>query len=55
MKRLFLFCLFTAVASALTTKAQNITGTVVDEADIPLAYANVILQKADSTYIGIFS
>ena len=51
MKRLFLFCLFTAVASALTTKAQNITGTVVDEADIPLAYANVILQKADSTYI----
>ena len=31
--------------------AQTLTGKVVDENNEPLAYANVILQKADSTYI----
>lgn len=40
-----------AVISSIPTKAQSITGKVVDETDTPLAYANVILQKSDSTYI----
>ena len=40
-----------AATSSITTKAQSITGKVVDETDTPLAYANVILQKSDSTYI----
>ena len=31
--------------------AQNVTGKVIDEANQPLAYANVILQTADSTYL----
>ena len=40
-----------AATSSITTNAQSITGKVVDETDTPLAYANVILQKSDSTYI----
>ena len=32
--------------------AQSIKGRVIDENDEPLAYANVMLQKADSTYLG---
>ena len=51
MKRLLLLCLFAAVASAMTVSAQSISGKVVDESDAPLAYANVILQRSDSTYI----
>ena len=43
--------ILTAVTSSITTNAQSITGKVVDETDTPLAYANVILQKSDSTYI----
>lgn len=31
--------------------SQNITGVLVDEQNRPVAYANVILQKADSTYL----
>lgn len=31
--------------------AQILTGKVVDENDQPLSYANVMLQRADSTYI----
>ena len=51
MKRVFLFLILMAVTSSITTKAQSITGKVVDETASPLAYANVILQKGDSTYI----
>ena len=50
MKRLFVLC-FLYAASALSICAQNITGRVIDETDAPLAYANIILQRADSTYI----
>ena len=39
------------ITSSVCTYAQNITGKVIDETDMPLAYTNVILQKADSTYI----
>lgn len=50
MKRLFVLC-FLYAASALSLCAQNITGRVIDETDLPMAYANIILQRADSTYI----
>ena len=36
---------------AINASAQTIKGKVYDENDLPLAYANVMLQKADSTYI----
>lgn len=50
MKRLSALCILSAVA-ALNLCAQNFTGKVIDENDSPLAYANVILQRSDSTYI----
>ena len=50
MKKLFAYilCLFT---SAVCLNAQNLAGKVIDETDAPLAYANIILQSQDSTYI----
>ena len=36
---------------SINASAQTIKGKVYDENDLPLAYANVMLQKADSTYI----
>ena len=36
---------------AINASAQTIMGKVHDENDLPLAYANVMLQKVDSTYI----
>ena len=51
MKRFIVLYLFLIVASSITISAQNITGRVIDESDAPLAYANVILQRSDSTYI----
>ena len=38
-------------ALSLNTYAQSMKGKVLDENDEPLAYANVMLQKADSSYI----
>ena len=35
----------------MNTYGQNLRGKVVDENNEPLAYANVMLQKADSTYL----
>ena len=35
----------------LNASAQSLKGKVVDENNEPLAYANVMLQKADSTYL----
>ena len=35
----------------LKASAQSLKGRVVDENNNPLAYANVMLQKADSTYL----
>ena len=40
--------MMTLIASS---QAQNLTGKVVDEKNTPLAYANVILQTADSIYL----
>ena len=35
----------------LNASAQSFTGKVVDENDEPLAFANVVLHKSDSTFI----
>ncbi|MBR2063450.1 MAG: outer membrane beta-barrel protein [Bacteroidales bacterium] len=48
--------IFSAVAPLLTAlslsaSAQSLKGRVIDENNEPLAYANVMLQKADSSYL----
>lgn len=43
--------LIVAVLATATTMAQSITGKVVDENNSPLDFVNVVLLKADSTYI----
>ena len=50
MRKILLTLLFTAVFM-LNIDAQTITGWVTDENNAPLAFANVILQKADNSYI----
>ena len=39
------------VSISFESLAQTITGKVLDEYDAPLAYANVIMQKADSSFV----
>ena len=51
MIRKIRICILCIIASSINLLAQNITGRVIDETDVPLAYANVILQSADSTYL----
>ena len=57
MKRTFKKMILCAVSPLFLTalqinaSAQSIKGRVIDENDEPLAYANVMLQEADSTYI----
>lgn len=51
MKKTLLIFLLSAITSYMTLNAQSITGRVVDEYDAPLSYANIILQRPDSTYI----
>ena len=36
---------------AVCVKAQTISGKLVDEGNQPLVYTNVVLQKADSTFV----
>ena len=52
-KKMILCAAAPLVLAALQTNAsaQSIKGRVIDENDEPLAYANVMLQEADSTYI----
>ena len=45
MRQTLTYLIFLLIS--ISTHAQSITGRVTDENDIPLAYANVILQKAD--------
>ena len=49
----FIFAVTSLLLAALSIKAsaQSIKGKVVDENNEPIAYANVMLQKADSTYL----
>ena len=39
------------IGMAVSLQAQTISGKLVDEKNQPLAYANVVLQQADSTFI----
>lgn len=48
--KIFLTALLWA-AFSICGFAQTLTGKVTDENDEPLAYANVVLKKADSTFI----
>ena len=50
MKRqlMMMLCL---IAMAVSMNAQSINGKLVDEKNQPLAYANVVLLQADSTFI----
>ena len=51
-KKSFLTALLVCIAM-LGTKAQSITGRVVDETDAPIPYATVVaMQLPDSTFIG---
>ena len=50
MKRhlVMMLCL---IAMAASMNAQSISGKLVDEKNEPLAYANVVLQQTDSTFV----
>lgn len=52
MKR-YIITLFSLLLISISFKSagQTITGKVIDEYDAPLAYANVILERADSAFI----
>ncbi len=50
MKRIY-FILIGMIALIASAHAQNLIGKVIDEKNIPLAYANVILQTVDSVYL----
>ena len=50
MKGIYLALIGLMLGAALT-HAQNLTGKVIDEKKEPLAYANVILQTADSAFL----
>ena len=39
------------IAMAVSIQAQTISGKLVDEKNGPLAYANVVLQQLDSTFV----
>ena len=51
--RRYIIIILTLLLGSITFKSfgQTITGKVLDEYDAPLAFANVILQKADSSFV----
>lgn len=49
--RPIIISLLLAMAVSFTAIAQNITGRVVDENNNSLDYVNVVLMKADSTFV----
>ena len=50
MKRnvMMIICL---IGMAVSMNAQTLSGKLVDEKNAPLAYANVVLLQADSTFV----
>ena len=50
MKQTFLI-IIGLLMTVLSSNAQTLRGTLVDENKQPLAYANVVLQTADSVYV----
>lgn len=52
MRTRILFIILTVCCNFLTTYAQTIIGEVIDENDMPIGYANVILLNAkDSSFV----
>ncbi|MDV7049169.1 peptidase associated/transthyretin-like domain-containing protein [Bacteroides cellulosilyticus] len=49
MKRIILSML--CLTACISLMAQNISGKLVDEAQQPLPYANVVLQTVDSAFV----
>ena len=47
--RMILICCFLMIAAC--AKAQTISGRLVDEQQQALAYANIVLQQPDSTFV----
>ena len=43
--------ILTIAVTSLSTYAQEITGKVIDENALPVAFANILLQAEDSTYL----
>ena len=39
------------IGMAVSMQAQTLSGKLVDEKNAPLAYANVVLLQADSTFV----
>ena len=39
------------IVMAVSMQAQTLSGKLVDEKNAPLAYANVVLLQADSTFV----
>ena len=39
------------IVMAVSMQAQTLSGKLVDEKNEPLAYANVVLQQVDSTFV----
>ena len=50
MKQTFLI-IIGLLMTVLSSNAQTLRGTLIDENKQPLAYANVVLQTADSVYV----
>lgn len=46
-----IFTLIVMAVTSVTAMAQSITGKVMDENNSPLGFVNVVLLRADSTYI----
>jgi len=51
MKNFRMILIGSFLMMAACVKAQNISGKLVDEQNQPLAYANVVLQQTDSTFV----
>ena len=51
MKNVRMILIGCLLMMAACVKAQNISGKLVDEQNQPLAYANVVLQQTDSTFV----
>ena len=50
MKNLIMTML-SLIGMAVSMQAQTLSGKLVDEKNAPLAYANIVLQQVDSTFV----
>ena len=47
----FIMTMLSLIGMAVSMQAQTLSGKLVDEKNAPLAYANVLLQQMDSTFV----